>query len=600
MSRSPHVNPLTPEGDRDRPRVAVVVALALGVLLYALLPPGPAGDHARTAGWRWVAAIVAAALAMVPPVHHFIDRMIDRVRKPTDRARRITGVVVAVVASAYFVLTALNQDRDFFPKTHDECAYMIQTQMMAHGRLWMPAHPLADFFDTFYVLTTPKYVAITFPGSAMFYAPAVWLHLPTWVIPVLIAGAIVGLVYRIVAELTDGAGGLLAAAVIVSLSWFRMLSIMLMSQLPVLLLGLVMTWAYLRWRRAAGRPRYLWLALIGACSGWAAITRPVDAMILTAPVAVGLIISLRRVDWPKRARSLALPVAAAIPFLAVQAVMNWGVTGHVTLSPATVSLNRDTPGGAFGFHDLGPAARAQSVIRQKQLEYDLWAKPSVESHRWRWVPRTWWTRRFPLMADATLPARALLILLPIGLLGVRGLRWLVVATLPLFVAGYVGWAFFLEHYNSTVMPAVALLFVLAVRQIRSAWPVAGSAAVAFVLMFAITDCWELNRSVNDEPFRSTWLRELHDTTERNAIVLFTFDLDPSAPDVVQQISQEPVYNTDVAWPDDATVIRAHDLGPRNVELFRYYAARSPDRTVFRFSRRTGQVVELGRVADLAR
>jgi hypothetical protein len=29
------------------------------------------------------------------------------------------------------------------------------------------------------------------------------------------------------------------------------------------------------------------------------------------------------------------------------------------------------------------------------------------------------------------------------------------------------------------------------------------------------------------------------------------------------------------WPDDAPIIRAHDLGERNAELFRYYAARKP-------------------------
>ena len=84
------------------------------------------------------------------------------------------------------MLTALNQDRDFFAKTHDECAYLIQTQMLARGKLWMPAHPLPDFFDSFYVLTTPKYASITFPGSAMFFVPALWLHLPTWIIPVII------------------------------------------------------------------------------------------------------------------------------------------------------------------------------------------------------------------------------------------------------------------------------------------------------------------------------------------------------------------------------------------------------------------------------
>jgi len=49
--------------------------------------------------------------------------------------------------------------------------------------------------------------------------------------------------------------------------------------------------------------------------------------------------------------------------------------------------------------------------------------------------------------------------------------------------------------------------------------------------------------------------------------------------------QEPVYNVDVAWPDDAPIIHAHDLGEaRNQEIFRYYAERQPDRRFFLFVR----------------
>ena len=31
----------------------------------------------------------------------------------------------------------LGRYRDLFPKTHDDCSYMIQMQMLARGRLWM-------------------------------------------------------------------------------------------------------------------------------------------------------------------------------------------------------------------------------------------------------------------------------------------------------------------------------------------------------------------------------------------------------------------------------------------------------------------------------
>jgi hypothetical protein len=79
--------------------------------------------------------------------------------------------------------------------------------------------------------------------------------------------------------------------------------------------------------------------------------------------------------------------------------------------------------------------------------------------------------------------------------------------------------------------------------------------------------------------------------------LFRFDANDSDPHV------EPVYNADVAWPDDAPVIRAHDLGVRNRALFAYYGRVAPDRRVYRYDRieRGGEPVltYLGTAGELA-
>ena len=80
-----------------------------------------------------------------------------------------------MLATAYFVFTAFYQDRDLFPKTHDEGSYLLGMRMLATGRLWMPRHELADFFDTFYVLNEPVYASLYFPGTALMYVPAVLL-----------------------------------------------------------------------------------------------------------------------------------------------------------------------------------------------------------------------------------------------------------------------------------------------------------------------------------------------------------------------------------------------------------------------------------------
>ena len=176
----------------------------------------------------------------------------------------------------------------------------------------------------------------------------------------------------------------------------------------------------------------------------------------------------------------------------------------------------------------------------------------------------------------------------------------VVAVLPAFILLYAGYTFFLEHYALVVVPSITLLIVLSITPIVDIWPTQRNriltAIVMATLAFCVTGTSELNHGISDEPFKSTLLRGLHELSQPNSIILFTYDRN-TVP--LAKISEEPVYNTDVAWPDDAPFIRAHDLGPRNIELFRYYAARQPNRSVELFDRATGNVRELGLVRDFA-
>ena len=103
-------------------------------------------------------------------------------------------------------------------------------------------------------------------------------------------------------------------------------------------------------------------------------------------------------------------------------------------------------------------------------------------------------------------------------------------------------------------------------------------------------------AVDDETFHSPLLRFVRgaeELVEKPAVILFRYS--PGA-----NLIEEPVYNTDVIWPDDAPVIRAHDRGDKqNVRLFEYYAQRSPDRAVYRYDRGTAKMTRLGTVQELA-
>jgi len=146
---------------------------------------------------------------------------------------------VAILSIAYLIFTASRQDRDFFPKTLDDQSYVIQMRMLATGKLWKQEHPCADFFDTFHVLVQPRYASAYFPGTAMFYTPLIWIGAPVWLGPVIVAGAIIGLIFRLVSELIDGFAGALAALLVISCNWFRMLSILVYGQTVAMLLGLL-------------------------------------------------------------------------------------------------------------------------------------------------------------------------------------------------------------------------------------------------------------------------------------------------------------------------------------------------------------------------
>src|SRR6476620_11405665 len=137
-----------------------------------------------------------------------------------------------------------------------------------------------------------------------------------------------------------------------------------------------MVWAWLRWR---GQRWWGWALAIGIFSGWAAITRPVDALAYAIPIGVAMAGSL----WKQPARQWALTagalVAGAAPFLVLQGIFNVGVTGYPLRTPYTAYLERDQPGAQFGLRRYDPSWRPASALPQKRAYYD-WCRPYFQQH----------------------------------------------------------------------------------------------------------------------------------------------------------------------------------------------------------------------------
>ena len=602
-------SPLTPDPSAPALKpLALVITLAIGVVLVLL-----AGNDMNPL--RWLVVVSALGLSVVPFVNGGIAKLLEKMRDPSPRGRQMVAIGAGAIAALYLWVTATIQNRSFVPRMQDECSYIISTQILAHGHLWMQQHPMADFFESFFVIVKPVYCSIYFPGTAMFFVPAVWLGWQMWILPLVMSGGIVAMLYRVIAELIDGVAGILAVFWIIALSPFRTFSVMVMSHLPMLFLGLLMVWAWLHWRR--GR-KFYWALLIGVFSGWAAITRPADAVAYAIPIGIAMLVNL----WKQR-REQIVPTAIALvigaaPFLMLQVVFNHGVTGRWTESPYTYSLNIDQPGSAFGFHHFDPKAKPASQLLEKQ-DYYTWCKTMLEQHQFPRVIKRWFYRNndrgglnnayFTIIADNTMPGRLMLLLLPVGVVAIfvgEKKRWVLAGVLAMFCFVYFFNPYFLEHYPLVVSPAIMLIVLAGARRLVAGRfsRQLGVPVTLAILALSLTSLYEFKQMT--EPKEGEVLTDgMMEAPSPIALVnaQIPADIPPNAVVLFgprrASFFEEPVYNVDVADIDKAPIIRAHDLGPRDAEIIRYYAQRQPERMFYICDARAVIIDRLGTAKELA-
>jgi hypothetical protein len=375
-----------------------------------------------------------------------------------------------------------------------------------------------------------------------------------------------------------------------------------MSQMPAALLGMLTVWAYLHWRhgRLPG-----WAALVGAFAGWAAITRPVDAIAYAAPVGLAMLLALlrggeRRAGARELSEAFGAIAAGAIPFLTLQAVFNRGVTGSALESPFVFYMERYEPGSAFGLGSRGigmqPVGPA-TTLPQKLEFYRDFLVPG------RGVAVG---ERLRITAAAAMPTPLLLPLVTIGLIGMAsGRRWVLGAVASVFFFLYVLNPYYLPHYTLPIVPPLAMLVAAGGRALEEVVAPSSDGLRRFltawlapaVVGICVSRLPELDAGVADDWIILPTVRWAHDAmpqaVQAPAVVLFRYRPGGNYHD-------EPVYNDDVAWPDDAPIIRAHDLGPRTRQIIEYYGRLQPGRQFYRYDRGSGTLTPLGTAAELVR
>jgi 4-amino-4-deoxy-L-arabinose transferase-like glycosyltransferase len=424
----------------------------------------------------------------------------------------------------------------------------------------------------------------------------VWVGAAPWVTAWVVTSLGVAMLYRVVTDLIDGVAGLLAAVMALSLEDLRIAAFMTMSHMVMLLLLLLAVAAYVRWRR---QRRVGWAVVIGVLAGWSAITRPMDAICFVLPLIGLMVWDLRRDGWRSAVGAIAVVSVAAVPFVGLELVFDKGVTGRWLKAPVTMYNDVNLPGHSMG---LGPGAHLPPSPSHLQQVRDYHVE-MVESYlRLRASAgffETWIRDRLLPSADVAFPAHVMFVLVPMGFLALRRrpVVCALVVGLILLPLAYTFWTSFFAHYGLILLPAFFALALLGAEVLRATFPTADGAIALGILLLALGGMPVVRPNLDRYP-RSDMLldvkRKLARLDHVPAVVLFRYETGGSS------IHEEPVYNIDAGWPDDERVIRAHDLGPRNVEIFSYYAARQPERFFYRYDRTSRQLTPLGRAVDLAR
>ncbi len=540
---------------------------------------------------------VAIIVSSIPPVNRFFTRALDALRTISPRTRTLIAIGWTIVAIIYIYVTAVHQGRRFEMVYHDEFMFRLQTTMLAHGRLWMPAHPLADFFESFYVRGKPAYAGIYYPGTAIVYTPGVWLHLKFWVIPLVLSGCAIGLTYRIVAEIVDGAVGCIAALMLLATPEFRRVAIMNMGQQPALVLGLLVILLWLHWRRS---PTGRTTLFIGLCTGLCAITRPIDAICFAAPVGVMMFAQLVR--RPRRLASyLMIFLVGVLPFIALQLTFDHGVTGHWLRTPVQEYLDREMPGLTFGVgRTYVPAERPQTTLPQKLEFYDNVIVPFLKGDHPGGRFYKWYDQHGRELVPLMLPIALLIVFAPIAVLSRKRRAWILIAPIVLFLVLYPMYPSFLPHYLFVFMASCVALVLVGIEALFERLRRGRTVMDICIIAMLVGYLPPIDRHVRDVPAYMNYpsLPAIEDRIAQlprvPSIIFFRFHPGHDNP------QEEPVHNSETLWPDEAHLIRAHDLGSRNHELIDYYAKRQPDRRVYLLDRAANSIQELGTVRELAR
>jgi 4-amino-4-deoxy-L-arabinose transferase-like glycosyltransferase len=265
-------------------------------------------------------------------------------RTGISRSHLWYATLLLICAAAFFLAALISQGIfERIPHVEDEAAYLFQAQVLAQGRIKVPAPPYPTSYWSPFVLDFQgqrfgKYP----PGYPLLLSLGVRAGQP-WIVNALLASLTLWILAHAGRAIYSPAAGLLAAALGLTVPVFLAMSSTLLSHPTSLFFTTLFLWAFaslIQMRATSSRWGYATVA--GLAMGCLLITRPFDAIGVSLPFAVYLLVGGLRTDRDLIRHGViivAIVTASGIVLLAYW----YGLTG-TTSNPYTLLWPYDRPG----------------------------------------------------------------------------------------------------------------------------------------------------------------------------------------------------------------------------------------------------------------
>jgi hypothetical protein len=446
------------------------------------------------------------------------------------------------------------------PVIHDEAAYVLQANIFASGRWTAPSPTLPEFFEQFYVFSTPAVASKYWPTHSMVMAPGIWVGLPG-AMPVALWGVSGALVFVMASRIVGVWPG-----VVVWLLWATGPNALeyrasYLAQATTTCCWMVTLACLDAWLRTGACRRAVTGAIalgIGVCA------RPLTMLALLAPVAVVVAVAQRR---DARTRSLPAAALALTAILTVVPLWSWNTIGRLDTTPYSLYAERYFPFDRLGWKF--DARSPSSPLPPDMAKYARDLGSYFAGHRLERVPAIVAERLTKIVAQSFPGWRV--VLLPIGIIGLITVRRFSAMERVIFASAGLLFVLYLNfahppQWTSYYLEAQFPLYLavgLAVSYLpgRAQWLIA-----TIIMLLAIGDVSTARRHRVEWQQRADEPASVFATIpERQAMVFVRFG--PEWNLAVSLIRNEPALDRAPVW-----VVR--DLGPHNEALRRLAASRA--------------------------